>query len=253
MDSKLKKDLERFKNLSFEEFKKLAKEDDLTSYQRIGFPNSYREGKEEEIFEDILAKLPTLNQLGSKTIDIGCGCSQIPSLLITHSEAKAQNLVMVDSQEMLDLLPSGKFEKSAHKFPDSDDFITKHKGTADTVIIYSVMHYAFTDKNFYRFLDSAACLLAPGGHLLVGDIPNISKRKRFFSSEAGVKYHQDFMKTLELPKVEHFVLEFDAIDDGVVFSLLQRYRNFGFESYLLPLKRTLPLQNRREDILIVRN
>ena len=42
------------------------------------------------------------------------------------------------------------------------------------------------------------------------------------------------------------------IDDGVLFSILHRYRNSGFETYLLPQGEGLPLSNRREDILIVR-
>ena len=85
------------------------------------------------------------------------------------------------------------------------------------------------------------------------DIPNISKRNRFFSSESGVKFHQQFTQTNSQPEIELFQLEFDKIDDGIVIGILQRYRGFGFESYLLPQGSGLPLSNRREDILIIRN
>jgi hypothetical protein len=45
-------------------------------------------------------------------------------------------------------------------------------------------------------------------------------------------------------------VETKKIDDGVVFGILQRYRNFGFDTYLLPQNDNLPIANRREDILI---
>ena len=48
-------------------------------------------------------------------------------------------------------------------------------------------------------------------------------------------------------------LDEDKIDDGVVFAILQRYRNAGFETYLLPQGKNLPMQTRREDILIVKD
>ena len=36
--------------------------------------------------------------------------------------------------------------------------------------------------------------------MLIGDIPNMSKRKRFFASEEGVRFHQEFMKNKRSPK-----------------------------------------------------
>jgi hypothetical protein len=95
-------------------------------------------------------------------------------------------------------------------------------------------------------------LLAPGGQILIGDIPNISKRKRFFASGSGLRYHQEFMKTDQCPEVKFNTIEHDQIDDAVVFSLLQRARAQGFDAYVLPQASNLPMANRREDILITR-
>ena len=44
-----------------------------------------------------------------------------------------------------------------------------------------------------------------------------------------------------------------TFDDGVLMGLMHRYRQAGFEAYLLPQGRSLPMQNRREDLLIVRH
>jgi len=122
----------------------------------------------------------------------------------------------------------------------------------DAILCYSVLHYVLVDTAFFRFLDVSLSLLAPGGQMLIGDIPNISKRKRFFASETGIRFHQEFMKTTELPDVGFNRIEHDQIDDAVVFSLLQRSRAQGFDAYVLPQNPALPMANRREDILITR-
>ena len=44
----------------------------------------------------------------------------------------------------------------------------------------------------------------------------------------------------------------DKIDDSILVSLLLRARGQGFDAYLLPQRPTLPMANRREDLLIVR-
>jgi hypothetical protein len=52
--------------------------------------------------------------------------------------------------------------------------------------------------------------------------------------------------------VQHLRIEHDQIDDAVVFALVQRARAAGFDAYVLPQDASLPMANRREDILIVR-
>ena len=42
------------------------------------------------------------------------------------------------------------------------------------------------------------------------------------------------------------------MDDSVVMSVLMRCRNQGFDAYILPQSQSLPMANRREDILVVR-
>ena len=55
------------------------------------------------------------------------------------------------------------------------------------------------------------------------------------------------------PEYEFNTLIEDKIDDSLVFAILNRYRNAGFETYLLEQPTDLPMGNRREDILIVKN
>ena len=101
-------------------------------------------------------------------------------------------------------------------------------------------------------VDAALEMLSPGGALLIGDVPNVSKRKRFFASESGAAFHRAFMGTTSDPDVEFNVIERGTIDDSVILGLLARSRAQGFDAYLLPQPADLLLANRREDILVRR-
>ncbi|HZY20070.1 MAG TPA: SAM-dependent methyltransferase [Ramlibacter sp.] len=242
-----------YANIGFEDFRRLAQQPGLSKYERIGFPDSYREGFEAEIFRDILGKLPRLNEDRQVILDVGPGCSDLPVMLIEHCAARGHELHLVDSAEMLGHLPDrAGTHKHAGLFPNCPDLVAAQQGRVNVLLCYSVLHYVLVDAAFFRFLDTALSLLAPGGEFLIGDIPNISKRKRFFASETGVRFHQEFMKTAERPEVRFNQIEPDQIDDAVVMALLQRARAQGFDAYVVPQSRALPMANRREDILIVR-
>lgn len=185
--------------------------------------------------------------------DVGPGCSELPLLLIEHCRVQGHQLHLLDSAEMLEHLPEADFiHKTAAQFPRCSEFICTHRGRFDAILCYSVLQYAFIEVAFYAFIDSLLSLLAPGGHLLIGDIPNVSKRKRFFASETGIRFHLEFMKTAERPSVEFNCIEEGRIDDAVVVSIIERARTSGFDAYILPQHPSLAMANRREDILIVR-
>jgi len=243
----------RFANIGFEDFRKLASDKSLSKYERIGFPDSYRSGKEEDIFQDIKQKLSKLGEQQKTVLDIGPGCSDLPRMLIDLCQEKKHSLTLIDSAEMLALLPNESFiQKIDAMYPNCPAAISALQGKVDVILCYSVLHYILVDVAFFRFLDTSLSLLAPGGQFLIGDIPNISKRKRFFASDTGIRSHQEFMKTTELPKVTFNQIEHDQIDDAIVLSLLLRARAQGFDAYVLPQNPALPMANRREDILITR-
>ncbi|MEN6348228.1 MAG: class I SAM-dependent methyltransferase [Syntrophomonas sp.] len=245
---------DRFKNLTYEGFKELAGDKTLSCYEKIGFPNEYRQGKEQAIFQDILQKIPRLQEPGKVVLDIGCGCSELPHMIIDFCEQADHELFMIDSAEMLELLPDRpRVKKLAAYFPEEcADFLDEYAGKVDVIICYSVLHYIFAETNLFSFLDSALSLLKEEGALLMGDIPNISKRKRFFASSTGIAFHKEFMQTNETPEVSFNHIEAGQIDDAVIFALLQRGRSAGFDAYVLPQSPVLPMANRREDILICR-
>jgi cyclopropane fatty-acyl-phospholipid synthase-like methyltransferase len=243
----------RFEHIGFDDFRRFAQDESMSKYERIGFPDSYRQGFEAAIFEDICAKLSNLKNTGRTVVDIGPGCSDLPRMLVDLCASNKHSLTLIDSQEMLDLLENAPFiEKVPAMYPQCPDWVAGQAGKIDAILCYSVLHYVFVDVSFFRFLDVSLSLLAPGGQMLIGDIPNISKRKRFFASETGAQFHKDYMNTDEAPCVEFNKVEHDQIDDAVVMSLIQRARAQGFDAYVLPQSQALPMANRREDILIVR-
>ena len=248
--------IEKFQNpFRFEDFKNLANDPSLSKYEKIGFPDSYRAGKEEAIFHDILSKLKIRDKQGQVLLDIGPCCSDLPGMIHQHAITRGCKILLADSQEMLNSLPDNEHTvKYPGRFPDEvHDLLVSYQNSIDYITTYSTLLCIFYDQCIYKFIDAAVLLLKPGGRLLIGDIPNISKRKRFFSSDAGKRFHKDFMNTTEDPEVKHAELEPGQIDDGVILGVLQRYRGFGYDSYLLPQNENLPFANRREDILIVRN
>lgn len=50
-----------FSNLGFDDFRRMALDNTLSQNEKIGFPDSYRQGFEERIFEDINKKLTNLD------------------------------------------------------------------------------------------------------------------------------------------------------------------------------------------------
>lgn len=245
---------EKFQNLNFEGFRELAKDSSLSSHEKIGFPDSYRDGKEKAIFDDIKLKLSNLDKKGKIIVDIGPGCGALAHLLIEHCQNNRHTLVLIDSEEMLAQLPDDDLLiKVPAYYPDKcQSLIEEYLGKADVVLTYSVLHYVFDEGNLFKFLDVSLGLLAVGGEFLIGDVPNVSKRNRFFSSPTGIEYHQEFMKTDDAPQVKFNCIEAGQIDDAVLMSLMTRARSSGFDAYIVPQSGDLPMANRREDILIRR-
>ena len=242
----------RFSGLNFEGFRQLALEPGLSRHERVGFPDSYRAGKEADIFDDVQAKLANLSRDGRTVLEVGPGCSALPVMLAELCERRGNQLMLVDSAEMLALLPDGAhIRKLPGAFPSAlaNEFDTL-AGRVDVIVAYSVIQYVFTEGNLWGFIDRCMMLLADGGELLLGDIPNTTMRKRFFSSAAGEASHRDFTGRDEKPSVAFNTLEAGQMDDSTVLAILMRARAQGFHAWVLPQAPALPMGNRREDILI---
>ncbi len=239
---------------TFDDYRRLAVDPTLDNSIKSGDPTGLRIEAYERIVRDIIAKVPALGHKGKTIVDIGVGCGDVGRTLIEHSRKMEHKLVVSDAVEVLDQLPQNdSIFKVAGNFPaQCADMIERYAGKVDGVVIYSVLHYVFPGYDVISFLDRAMGLLAEGGTLLVGDIPNASMRRRFLASGAGAQFHKAYMKTSDNPVVKFNALEPDTIDDALVLGLLMRARNSGFHAYIVPQPMDLPFANRREDLLVVR-
>lgn len=243
-------------NLDYEGFRALARDDRLSDNEKIGFPPAYRVGFEDAIFADIRIKLPCLDQVeGCTVIDIGPGCAALPKTLISLCRDRGHKLVLVDSPEMLAQLPDapGVTCKVEGLFPHNAQAVARAapKG-ADAILCYSVLHYVHLDVGCETFLDATVDLLAPAGRALVGDIPNLSKRRRFFATERGQAFHRAFTGSDTPYDVSQDAPSPEKIDDALLAALVARAQAAGCDAYVLPQDAALPMANRRDDLLIMR-
>lgn len=243
-------EVRRFSDLGYEEFRRLAVDPALGPNERIGFPDRYRAGFDEAIFADVVSKLPRLQEPALSVLEIGPGCGALPRLLFALAEEAGHRLTWIDSPEMLGQLPSApNVTKLPGQYPDAAP--ASLEGACDVVVAYSVFHHVFAEQGGWAFLDAVLTHLAHGGAALIGDVPNVSKRRRFLASAAGHAFHRAATGDEHPPEVRFNVLDRDAIDDAVLLGMVMRSRAAGFDAYVVPQPDGLPLANRREDLLIL--
>ena len=243
-------------DLNFESFRELARNPHLDIHGKIGFPTSYREGFEPAIFEDILTKLPRLTaEEGLTVADVGPGCARLPRMMIDLCAQRHHRLILLDSEEMLAMLPdvADVTYKIPGAFPASAAELRRVESAGiDVLLCYSVLQYMFVDTNLFDVVDATVELLAPRGLALYGDIPNASKRLRFFASETGKAHHRSYTGRDEDPMQTLGTSLRGKIDDSVLSSMIRRAQSSGCDAYLLPQNTGLPMANRRDDLLIAR-
>ncbi|MEK9970682.1 MAG: hypothetical protein VW600_16200, partial [Ferrovibrio sp.] len=137
----------------FEEFRRRAADPKLSSHEKSGFPDLYREGRGGTILNDILAKMPPLCDRGKLVLDIGPGSSSLPVALIEHCVRQQHRLVLVDSAEMLALLPDhAAITKIAGAFPGTLPAVQAAAPEGyDAILVYSVAQYVFAEGNLWSF------------------------------------------------------------------------------------------------------
>lgn len=95
-------------------------------------------------------------------VDIGPGCSDLPVMLIDLCMSNSHQLHLIDSVEMLNLLPSySDVYKIAALYPNCPEFTNKFRAKVDIILCYSVLHYVMLDVAF------SASLMTPYHCLLL--------------------------------------------------------------------------------------
>lgn len=241
-----------FDSLDYEGFRKLAGDNQLSHHEQVGFPDRYREGYGPAILADIYQKLPTLQAQQKTVLDIGPGCSALAHEFIQYCQQQKHKVLLMDSPEMLAKLPdNGLIEKFPGQFPQESAVLTsQYRQKVDVILCYSVLQYIILEAKVEQFISCALTLLNNQGLLLIGDIPNIDKRNRFFSSKQGIEFHRTFTQDPNsLPEMQN-PNQPGKINDKTIITILQQTRSLGCDAYVLPQSPQCPMANRREDILI---
>ena len=237
----------------YDAFRMRARDNSLSRNQRAGFPDEYRTGRSDSILRDIGDKVPAFRAPGARLLDIGCGCGELAEAIIKSANQNNQRLTLINSAEMLDQLPTASgVHKVVGPFPACSSELELLAGRFDGILAYSVAQYVFSEANLFRFVDAAIGLLNDEGALLLGDLPNVSMRKRFIVSPSGARYHKAHYPERPQPIVSFNELQPGQLDDTIVLALIARARAAGLQAFVLPQSPDLPMANRREDILIRR-
>lgn len=236
-----------YDDYSFEKFQELADHPTASTFEKIGFPDEYRRGHEENILADIERKLTNINKPFCSFLEIGPGLSSLPVRLAEKVIDLSGSVYWVDGTSVLDKLPE---LEGAKKIQGQFPFVHFDEGSFDAILAYSVLHYVRGSVTLEDFLDFALSLLKPGGQILFGDIPNESSRKRFFNSQTGRDFHMKFMRTDSPPQLELYEINAGKYNDATLLNLVLRCRLAGFDAYILPQAPELPFANRREDLLV---
>ena len=150
---------------------------------------------------------------------------------------------MLDALELMDR----GIETLAGRFPD-----VRPESSFDSVLVYSVLHCLDSEQDPLNFMITAAEHLNEAGRLLIGDIPNADKRKRFLASDFGRAFDKRWRANSG--KGVSWTGDGGAgfFSEDFIFDAVEQLRRHGFEAYLLPQRPELPFSYTRDDILVIR-
>jgi cyclopropane fatty-acyl-phospholipid synthase-like methyltransferase len=234
---------------SFKNYNKIAKNIDNNDTVVSG-RYDFQEQDEKRIILDVISKLDI--QPSDSLLDIGCG----PGTLLLPLSFMVKEACGIDNSSAINRIRKkhttlGNVSTIAGNFLDNELQLSK---LYKKILIYSVIHYLSSEEELMCFLSKALKLLAPGGRLLIGDIPNINKKERYEKSSSGASKIESWKQTvLKSNNNSNSFLDTDLItmNDKCYIDIINFVRRKGFESYILPEPDNLPFGNTRDDILII--
>jgi cyclopropane fatty-acyl-phospholipid synthase-like methyltransferase len=232
--------------VSFENYGQLAGR--ALSYTEIAGRYAFQRRQESAIIRDVTTKLA----LGStdSLLEVGCGAG---NLLIPLSR-RVRLAAGLDHSHLLARLRQRHGSEAIRLFPGNFLDVTVTK-TFSKILVYSVIHYLSSRSEVLRFLDKAAALLKPGGMMLVGDIPNADKKRRFLATKQGGLLQDDWIRKVNqanavpVSRPDHKTVA-SALNDELLLSFVAHFRSRGYEGYLVRQPEGLCFAHTREDLLV---
>jgi cyclopropane fatty-acyl-phospholipid synthase-like methyltransferase len=208
------------------------------------------------IVPEIVAKLGLRSE--HRLLEIGFGTGSLITRLAEH----AGEVLGIDHPACVSRLEKavpGNVSLIAGKWPEA-----RPPGSFHRIVAYSVLQYLPDGSTAERFIEACVDALAEDGVAMIGDLPNEDAKRRLRASAGGQEFEAEWSRRVaqseqDDPDVaalhEIFTRVTRAepfIDDGFVLDTLRRYRDRGYEAYVVPQGRELPFSYTREDILIRR-
>jgi cyclopropane fatty-acyl-phospholipid synthase-like methyltransferase len=237
--------------ITFENYSHIASLPDVNNTEAAG-RLVFQQEAERKILPDILVKLDL--KATDTLLEIGCG----PGNLLVPLSGFCAKAAGIDNQGAITRLKN-RFAKDAQISCIPGNFLDMNLPAThfDKILIYSVLHYLSNRDEAINFIERALSILRPGGRMLLGDVPNISKKSRFVNSKTGQKVAKNWVEQMKeaggyhpLEKIESDS-QLITFDDALVLDLMAFIRGKGFETFLLPQPIDLPFGGTREDILVV--
>lgn len=219
--------------------------------------NLFHESQLAAICRDIRAKLelrPT-----DRLLEVGCN---IGTLLTPLSEAVREAVGQDHPDVLARYADLGRVPANVSLIGGQWPEI-RPAGRFDKILIYAVMITLPNQAIADAMIDACLETLEPGGRLLVGDLPNSDKRRRFLASTEGAEVSAAY-ETLRRQdhaanpsayegRAQLFAQVEEPLmfqDDHYAIGLLHRIRAAGYEAWLLPQPVDLPSCHTREDLLV---
>ena len=194
-----------------------------------------------------------------RLLEIGCG---VGNLLIPLSFMVKQ-AYGIDHPEVVESLRK-RFSDPNLILTGSNffDYQAKINENYEKILINSALALLPDEDRAILFIEKAANLLSPGGKLLLGDIANIDKKKRFLNTKFGHEFNQKWETQVgsidggeedkQAATIFKNVNPSLVPSDKFILKLIRRFRRPGWEAYSLPQPDNLPFGYTREDLLVVR-
>ena len=235
--------------ISFENYQRAA--EILDDNIEVAGRYSFQKEAERRILFDLLEKLDI--KVTDSLLEIGCG----PGNLLVPLSGFCSKVAGIDNEAAISRLKN-RMPKDIELSCLIGNFLDMNlpNESFNKILIYSVLQYLSNQSEVLNFVERALSILNPGGRMLLGDLPNSSKKSRFINSKTGQDVSIIWNKmTKYAERIPNEKMQDDTdlvtFDDSLVFELMAFIRDKGFEAFLLSQPLELPFGGTREDILIV--
>lgn len=217
------------------------------NFQEIAGRFAFQKKAEQYLLLDLLKTLSLSPE--DDLFEVGCGAG---NLLIPLSFF-VRSVTGIDHPKLLKKLRSRLPKDSRNMMLIPGNFLnTDVKTKFSKILIYGVAQCLKDEKEFAKFIRKSVSLLKPGGRILIGDIPNADKKKRFISTEQGKEFNAKWQKQVNtLGKGNPTMAAGDLLilNDEVIWRAISLLEKLGLRAKVLPQQETLAFSYTREDIL----